>query len=181
MVNSISSIGSFYVNSISSNSNQISEETRKKLEALGIDTSNIKTEAEAKAKIEEAQMMAQSTQLQQQVQGNNRAEQNSTSQQQGNSSLESIKEDAKTLAAQMGISVNQNESISDYLNKILHKINESNSISGIEKNNNNYNQDYLNQYNNIYKRYQEIQSVQSMLTGSLDQLAMYNKIALGLK
>ena len=99
MVNSISSIGSFYVNSISSNSNQISEETRKKLEALGIDTSNIKTEAEAKAKIEEAQMMAQATQLQQQVQGNNGSEQYSTSQQQGNSSLESIKEEAKTLAA----------------------------------------------------------------------------------
>lgn len=180
MVNSISSIGSFYVNSISSNSNQISEETRKKLEALGIDTSNIKTEAEAKAKIEEAQMMAQASQLQPQIQGNNKSEQYST-QQKDNNSLESIKEDAKALAAQMGISLSQNGSIADYLNKILHKINESNSISGIEKNNNNYTKDYLNQYNNIYKKYQEIQSAQSMITGSLDQLAMYNKIALGLK
>ena len=72
------------------NQDKISEETKKKLEALGIDPSTVKTETEAQQKIKEAE----SAQANAQVQGV-----------QINSPMGEIVQDAKDLAEKIGLSI----------------------------------------------------------------------------
>lgn len=112
MVSSISAISSSGFGS-SSLIQPLSEITRQKLQNLGIDASNIKTEQEGQTKIQEAQS-AQANQQPQAIQ-----QQQSIGQ---NSQMDSIKEQALELADKIGVSLPKNAKLSEIMEKISDKI-----------------------------------------------------------
>lgn len=150
---SVSSISSA---SASSSSVKLSDVTKKKLEALGVDTTNIKTETQGQNKLKEAQAM--SNQQNQQAQGNGVSTQQ-----------EMVKFEATMLAQKMGIEVSKNDSVSDILSHIQVKLAELKTSAGKDTSMQSEIGQYQSSYDNIK------QSSQS-LSLSMNSMASYNKI-----
>lgn len=165
----INAIGNNFSSYGVSSSTALSEETKKKLEALGIDTSKIKSEAEGLQKLKEAQASQGASQAQGAAQAQGQKPQESSTQQE-------VEEQTQNLASKMGISVDRKDSMDTTLKNISAKIEElkadasSNPTKMAEVNS------YESEYNDIARKYTK----QSMLSNSLSGLANYNKIALGL-
>jgi hypothetical protein len=112
MVGSISNIGS--ATSISSVQQPLTPETKSKLENLGIDTTNVKTEAQGKAILQSVQSSqqgqeAQNTQKPQKSHGNNNA-------------LQYLKAQAEALASKVGASISSDAKLNDIMDAISQRI-----------------------------------------------------------
>ncbi|MBP7211837.1 hypothetical protein KBA27_03290 [bacterium] len=170
-VNSVSSVSTSQVASSSSSSSQISSSTKKKLEELaaqGVNVSNIKTEAQAEALINKVE----SAQQQQKAQGANA--------QQGNNSEATIKTEITDLAQKMGVAVGNDDKVSDIMDKVSQKLTELQSSAGSDASKKSEYEQYASQYSDIEKEYNQSQSGQSMISGSMNGMANYNKALLGL-
>ena len=98
------------VNSLNS-TQALTDATKNKLEALGVDTSKIKTESEGQLKLKEAQSGTQSSQNTQQNQQQNNVNQ-----------IQQINEQVKLLASQVGVEINKSDNLNTVLNNISAKI-----------------------------------------------------------
>lgn len=161
------------VNSISSFSGQtqtttskLSEATKQKLQALGIDPTSVTSEAQAQTLITAAQSRRQ-------VQKTNN-ENNSKNTCSSESELISR---AKSLAAQMGVSVSSTESLSDILSKLTSRIS---AMSGQKNANVKDLQKFQAEISSIQSEYSTVQSNEDSMYTALNYTANMNKFTLGL-
>jgi len=109
-IGSISNIGSSL--SVSSIQQPLTPETKSKLENLGIDTTNIKTETQG----QEALQSAQSSQQGQETQKNQESQKGQAG---GNqAAMQALKSQAEALASKVGVSVSSDDKLSDIMDKI---------------------------------------------------------------
>lgn len=157
--------------SASGSSSALSEETKRKLESLGVDTSKIKTESEGQQKLKEIQD-AQAAQA-------NKSDQGKHHQQDG-SQIQSINEKLTSLASQVGVSISGNDKIPDILSTISNKISEMSVKAGGDTQKLQKISQYQNELNVIASEYASFvnqhQASQNQLSGGMDSLAAYNKI-----
>ncbi|MDD3236939.1 MAG: hypothetical protein PHV37_02435 [Candidatus Gastranaerophilales bacterium] len=154
-VNSVSVFSNYGVYSYSG----LTQETKRRLEALGIDTKDIKTEAEGlrQLQIKEKEQSSKSTQY---------------------SYMNNLREQATSLANQLGVEINQNEKMSVIFDKISQKIaqmQESQNQSELQKA---QAATFLSKYQSLYSTYSS-QSNQNMLGQTLGFMADYNRSMLG--
>lgn len=167
MTTSISGVNAGSV-SASSSSNQktssLSEETKRKLEALGITVTDNMTESQAASLINSAQ------------QKENDNSQNGQRQ----DSQSDVRADAKSLAQSMGISVSEDADADEILNDIGEQIEVM--LEGAEKNPSILStiSSYLSELTNLDDRYETLQSQQQAVFAALDTVSNNNKLALGL-
>lgn len=165
MTSSISAIsGSLVGTSSSGSSTALTDVTKKKLEALGIDTTNIKTESDGQAKLQEAQAAQAAAQHQGKHHGTN--------------PMESIEDGAKSLAAQMDIAVGTKDDIGTVFSNISTKIEELQASAGDDQTKKSEVDGYQKQYDTLYREYSQAMAAKKMTGASA--LANYNKAALGL-
>lgn len=159
-VNAISS--SFSASSASgSSTSQLSEDTKKKLQALGLDPTKYTSEAQAQAAIQEA--LARQTQQPPKPEAVN---------------MDSIKTEVQELASSMGVTVGSNDKIDDILNNISLKITELQASAGTDSSKLADVNSYQTKYTTIENELSQLKASKSM-TGA-NALANYNKAALGL-
>ena len=150
------------------NSTALTDATKKQLESMGIDTSNVKTESEGKTKLQEAQASQQQQQAQAaQAKGSNSSEQE-------------MKTEVTDLASQMDVEVQNDDSTSTILDNISQKLEELQAAAGTDPSKVQEYQSFESQYNTLNQEYTQSQSSQSMLSSSLSGMANYNKALLGL-
>lgn len=144
----------------------LSNDTKAKLEALGISATEGMTETEARAKIAAAQ--------------EEQNPQNQGEQQQGNSSETEILADAKTLAAKVGVSVSSDADVSEILDDIGAELEVM--LEEAETNPAILSQlsDYLSELTSLDDQYESIQNSQASLFSAMNMVSTNNKIALGL-
>lgn len=142
----------------------LSNETKAKLEALGITATDGMTESEAQSKI--AQKEAENN------------PQNGS--QQGNSSESEILAEAKALASSVGVSVGSNANVSEILDDIGAELEEM--LEEAETNPSVLSQlsSYLSQLTSLDDRYKTLQNSQSSMYSAMNMISTNNKIALGL-
>lgn len=164
MTNSIGAINSPNIIHISSGSAKtaLTPETKAKLEALGIDTTNIKTEAEGQAILKAAEV--------------NPKEIQKAHAPKGCSSIDSIRAEAIQLASKVGVSVSGNDKIDDILNKIAYKINELKVSAGHDQNKLAQINQYQSELDLISSEFLSMKSSHAQLSNGMDALASYNKI-----
>lgn len=108
MISSIGAVGSVNSSySVYGAQQVLSPQTKLQLQSLGIDTTNIKTEAQGQTALQSSQNS--------QTQGTQQAPPSGGG---GNSAMESIKEEAVSLAQRVGVSVSSNDKIDDILDAI---------------------------------------------------------------
>lgn len=169
MTDAIGSVSSNSVASSSSNSSsaaKISDETKKKLEALGLDPSKYTSEAAAQAAITEAQQKAQ------------QAQQAQAKPQSNGTSMETIEDSVKNLASKMGVPVGNNDKVDDILGNLSDKISELKTSAGTDETKKAEATAYDNEYFTLNSEYTQATAAQNM-TGAT-AVAGYNKAALGL-
>lgn len=143
----------------------LSETTKAKLEALGITVTDGMTESEAQAKISQAEAQQQS--------------QNEGGQQQ-NSSESEILSQAKSLAAQVGVTVSSDADISEILDDIGAELEvlleeaqgNPTRLSTLSS--------YLSELTSLDSQYDSVQSSQQSMYAAMNMVSTNNKIALGL-
>ena len=168
MTDAISSVSSNSAASSSSNSSsaaKISDETKKKLEALGLDPSKYTSEAAAQAAITEAQQAQQAQQAQAQPKNSG-------------TSMETIEDSVKNLASKMGVPVGNNDKVDDILGNLSDKISELKTSAGTDETKKTEATAYDNEYFTLNAEYTQATAAQNM-TGAT-AVAVYNKAALGL-
>lgn len=168
MTTSISSVnaGSTAASEVATKKSSLSNETKAKLEALGISATDGMTESEAKAKIAQAEAEKNS--------------QNQNNQQQGNSSESEILSEAKALASSVGVSVASDADVSEILDDIGAELEEM--LEDAENNPGILSQlsSYLSQLTSLDDRYESLQSSQASMYSAMNMISTNNKIALGL-
>lgn len=142
----------------------LSNETKEKLEALGITATDRMTESEAQSKI-----------VQKEAENN---PQNGS--QQGNSSESEILAEAKALASSVGVSVGSNADVSEILDDIGAELEKM--LEEAETNPSVLSQlsSYLSQLTSLDDRYETLQNSQSSMYSAMNMISTNNKIALGL-
>lgn len=169
MINQIGSFGSANSMNIAiSNSAKLTAATKAKLEALGIDTSHIATEAEGQAILKTAEAKQEEVKKVHANKG-------------GFSAMKDIKAEAKELAAKIGVSISDNDKMDNILNKISEKINELRASAGNEPNKSAQIAQYQSRLDSISNEFLNMKSSKSQLNGSMNALAFYNKIYQNLK
>lgn len=162
---SINPIGSF--NSINTATGEkLTAATKAALEALGVDTTSILTEAQGQTALKSAKAQAEAPQ---QAQAPHK-----------NSSMAEIKDEAKQLAAKVGVSVSDNDKIDEILTKISAKIESLKSAAGGDKTKTSEIDGYQAQLESITNSLNSTKSAQSQLSASMNNMAMMNKILLNL-
>ena len=143
----------------------LSNDTKAKLEALGITVTDGMTEAEAQNKIAAAE-----------------AEQNAQNQnnQQGNSSESELLSEAKALASAVGVSVSSDADVSEILADIGNELevmleNAENNPAVLSQLST-----YLSQLTSLDDRYNSLQNAQASMYSAMNMISTNNKIALGL-
>ncbi len=168
MTTSISSVnaGSTAASEVATKKSSLSNETKAKLEALGISATDGMTESEAKAKIAQAEAEKNS--------------QNQNNQQQGNSSESEILSEAKALASSVGVSVASDADVTEILDDIGAELEEM--LEDAENNPGILSQlsSYLSQLTSLDDRYESLQSSQASMYSAMNMISTNNKIALGL-
>jgi len=159
-MSSVENVSSYILGgySISSKGNSLSEETLRKLEALGIDVASVKSETEAKKLIQQAE--------------EEQEQQNSTG---DTSKQETLFEKVKSLARKVGLNVSENEDFENVFSKISSKIED---LKG---------DGYGSGYNILQSEYEmlelqynsEIKGGSSLLS-ALDILGQSNRMGIGL-
>ena len=164
-INSISSMSSNASFSLSSSSQRLTDATKKELEALGLDTASIKTEAQGQALLKTAKdQMAQ------------KAQPSGTEQ----VSESKMRSEIMALASQLGVSASKLDDIDSILKSIKTKLEKmkAESVSDVDKTANV--SAYQAQYDSLEKENESVSKSQSMLSSSMNNMAMMNKILLKL-
>lgn len=170
MVSSINSINSSMMTSSvsSSTSNRLTEDTKKKLEALGVDTFKIKTESEGLSVLSQIKE-AQAAQAVQQAQKPDSMPQ-----------MDNLREQIASLASKVGVSLSPDGSPSDAMIAISNAI----TVMRIQAANN---VDKISKVDSCQAQYDAISSslavlesqkssTQNQITGGMSAIANYNKI-----
>ena len=166
-ISSISSSSSALSTTVSKQCSQLSDSTKAQLEALGITVTDGMTEAEAKQKIAEVQAQRQA--------------QNQPQNQGGQSSSQSeILSDAKSLAAQVGVSVSSDADVSEILDDIGAKLESMIQEAQGDQNKLSQISSYFSQLQSLDEQNDYIQSSQNNLYAVMNMVSTSNKIALGL-
>lgn len=167
-INSINSTSAAASSLGVSKCNTISEETKKKLEALGLDPSSVTSEAEAQALITAAQE-AQSQ--------NNTGSQDKGG---GKSSANDILTDTKQLAKEVGVSVADNDKIDDILDNISIKVSKMIAEAQCDPAKMKPAEDFQSRLSVLIDENESLKtSMQSMFT-AMNMVSISNKLALGL-
>lgn len=167
-ISSVSTTSSLNSLSSASTANQpLTAATKAKLDALGVDTTSIKTETQGQVALSAAQTKQE-------------AQKSAHSHQGGNSSMESIKNEAKSLASQVGVSVSDEDKVDDILSKVASKISELQVAAGTDETKLAQVQQYQSQYDSISSSLSNMQAAKAQLSSSMDNMASYNKMAHGL-
>lgn len=168
MTTSISAVnaGSSAASEAVTKKSSLSNDTKAKLEALGITATEGMTESEAQAKIAAAEQEQNA--------------QNDGGEQQGNSSEAEIMSDVKTLASKIGVSVASDADVSDILDDIAAELEvmledaENNPAVLAQLST------YLSELTSLDDQYQSIQNSQASMYSAMNMISTNNKIALGL-
>lgn len=163
---SMDGVSSFGIYSVSGQHSRLSESTKRKLQALGIDPTSVTSEIQAQTLINAAQQK-------QQVQ---KATNESNSKNTCSSELELISR-AKALATKMGVSVSSNESLTDILSNLSSKIS---SLSGQKDADTKELQQYQAELSSIQNEYSSVKQNQNSMYTAMNLTANMNKFALGL-
>lgn len=184
MVSGIGAIGSIGSNfAISSLQQALSAQTRMKLESLGIDTSNIRTEAQGQAALQSSQS-SQSTQQGQGAQKVQIPVQGGANQ----SAIESIKAEAMALASKVGASVSSEAKLGDIMAAIAQALsnlqvqaaNNPKKMAEVGKYQSEYaslNQSVSNLQSTMQPQHAQMPGA-SQIQSSLDGMALYNMASL---
>lgn len=150
-------------NSSINKKDELSDSTKKKLKALGIDVSGVSSESEAKKIIAEEE-----------AKKSEKAD--GTSKDKSKTQEESLYIRIKNLARKLGINVSENENISNIFGKIEDK------LEAIEKNNsNNSNINVLrSEFEMLEQEFKNITTGESSLLSAMDMLSQSNRLALGI-
>ena len=162
-VNAVGSVNSSSSAASTSSSSAISEDTKKKLQALGLDPSKYTSEAQAQTAITQAQAQQQS-------------QQDGAKKSGGSGSFATIKTEVQDLASKMGVSVGNNDKASDILSNISDKISELQSSAGTDPTKLSELNGYQSQYTSISSELSQLEASRNM-TGAT-ALADYNKATL---
>lgn len=162
---SVNSVQNASFTSNISSSQKLTDVTKKKLEYLGIDTVNIKTEAQGQAELK----IAVQKELQSAQAANN------------GGSEAMLKAQAKDLAYQVGASVSSSQKVGDILTKVSSKITELKQAAGRDETKLSKVYQYQSQYDAIVSSFNNMQTAKNQIATGMDGLANYNKILLGLK
>lgn len=165
-------IGSMPINlsiSFSSVVEKLSENTKKELQMLGFNTSDIKTEAQGQALLKSVK------------------EQNTLKSQQSSEIQKESESDSRLrgilvgLLAELGEVISQLESIVELFQKLLEKIKRLIKEAEANAEKKKKAEAYQEQYDKLLKEYSTSQNSQSVLSSSMNNMAMMNKISLNLK
>lgn len=175
MVSAISAV-SFSTSTV--NYDALTQATKIRLEALGIDTSGIRTESEGQLKLKEVQSTTTANKSQKKESDSEGSSKKAGS---SNPSMDSIRQDVKALAADVGVRYSESDDVDDVLLAIEKKISSlAGSVDSSNKESSGEVKAYQARYDAIYTTYKSAQASQSMLTQGLDMLASYNMYSLGL-
>lgn len=165
-INNVSSISYFGVSQ--SAPNGLSEETKRKLQALGIDPTTVSSETEAQALIATAKQKIEQTK-------NESSSQNTCC----SSECELISR-AKNLAEKIGLQTSNNDSLRNLIDKISTKLslisNKTQDEQTTDKISN-----YQNELTSIENEYSQINNNQNSLLTAMNLTANMNKFFLGLQ
>lgn len=168
---SINSISTTSVNySDISQLSKISEATKRKLQALGIDPSSVTSEAQAQTLIASAQQRQQVQQTQQ-----------SSNEKKTTSSESELISQAKTLASKMGVSVSSNESLSDILSTLSSKISSMSAQANGDAVKLQEIKQFQSELYSIQSQYSTVQQNDNSLYTAMNMTANMNKYMLGLQ
>lgn len=167
-INNISNLGASYS---FCTQNKLSEETKRKLQALGIDATNVTSEAQAQMLITAAQSR------QQQVQ---KTDNTSTGQETTCSSELELITKAKTLASKMGVSVSQNSTMTEILTSLSNKISTLTAQTGNDKTKSNEIQQFRSELSSLENEYSTLTQSQNSIFSAMNMSANLNKLMLGL-
>lgn len=170
MTTSINSVnaGTQAASEVAVKTSSLSDSTKRELEALGITATDGMTETQARQKINAAKNEKEA--------GGEGGEEGGSS----NQSEAELLSDAKSLAAQVGVSVASDADISEILDDISTELevmleeaqNNPNMLSVIS--------DYLSELTSLDDQYDNLQSFQTNMYNSMEMTATNNKLALGL-
>lgn len=158
--NAASSTSSVSSTSISSNQ-PLTAATKQQLEALGIDTTGIKTEAQGQAALFSAQASSSSAQK---------------PEHKGGGGMSEIKAQAQQLASEVGVSVSSTDKIDDILSKISDKISQLQAAAGNDETKLAQISQYQSQLQSISASMSSMQASHAQLSNSMSSMASYNKI-----
>ena len=165
-INNVSSISYFGVSQ--SAPNGLSEETKRKLQALGIDPTSVSSETEAQALIATAKQKIEQTK-------NESSSQNTCC----SSECELISR-AKHLAEKIGLQTSNNDSLRNLIDKISTKLslitNKTQDEQTTDKISN-----YQNELTSIENEYSQINNNQNSLLTAMNLTANMNKFFLGIQ
>lgn len=175
-IGSISSSSSSTTSSSSSSSTalKLTDDTKKKLEALGVDTTNITSEAQGQIALLQAQQ-------QQALSGQNDGQHSSSEKVE----MEALKSQAITLAGKVGVTVSSDEKISDIIAAIGPAVENKISAAGNDKTKIAEAQELQAEYNSISTSLSSMQAQQAQssstqgaaaISSSLNNLAAQNKL-----
>lgn len=182
MVSGIGSIGSFGSSfAVSSVQSKLTQKTKAELEALGIDTSNIKSEEEGQALLQSAQSTQQGQETQQsqksQKSGGNHA------------AFESLRQEAVKLAEKVGVSVSSTDKLSDIMDAISQAITDMQAQAANDPQKAAQVAQYQAEYESISQQIQSLEqskpsssseSGTSQLQASMAGLAAYNMASISI-
>lgn len=163
---SINTINSTQVAAISTyKQEELSSTTKLRLEALGIDSSSVISEAQAQTLIAQAEAAKQQNGAGQQQQG-------------GNSSEQELLAEAKNLAVKVGVTVSSNDSLDTIVDNISKEIQVM--LSSEDKSKVLTAEGFQAQLASISGRAEAIQLTQQNIFNAMDMVSVSNKYALGL-
>lgn len=170
MTTSVSSVSSQTTQAAAAQTTQkksdLSESTKRQLEALGIPVTDGMTEAQAQTKIQEAQRQE--------------AVENGDDEGQNLSETE-VLADAKSLAARVGVSYEEDESVTEILDKISEELDTMIDEAGENPQEINTILEYYRELKSLDDQYDSIQSAQNSMYAAMNMVSTNNKIALGLE
>lgn len=170
MTTSVSSVSSQTTQAAAAQTTQkksdLSESTKRQLEALGIPVTDGMTEAQAQTKIQEAQRQE--------------AAENGDNEGQNLSETE-VLADAKSLAARVGVSYEEDESVTEILDKISEELDAMIDEAGENPQEINTILEYYRELTSLDDQYDSIQTTQNSMYAAMNMVSTNNKIALGLE
>jgi len=160
-INSISNQTALAYSVSCNKSEELSTTTKMKLEALGIDPSSVTSEAQAQVLITQAEAAQKES---------------NSGKEGGNSSQQELISEAKTLAAEVGAAVSNQDSLENILNKISDKI----GTMGKDPSNAQRVQKFQSELTSLAQRADVIISTQQNIFNTMDMISVSNKLILGL-
>ena len=171
MTTSVSSVSTQTTQAAAAQSTQkksdLSESTKRQLEALGIPVTDGMTEAQAQTKIQEAQRQE--------------AAQNGEQETGQNLSETEVLADAKSLASRVGVSYDDDETVDEILSKVSDELDAMIEEAGENPQQINTILEYYRELKSLDDQYDNIQPAQNSLYAAINMVSTNNKIALGLE